>query len=40
MIEGITQVTDAFAIKDYQKALDKMNSKEAVKVVVKPSISA
>ncbi|KAF9457532.1 chaperonin 10-like protein [Collybia nuda] len=33
-------VTDAFAIKDYQKALDKMNSKEAVKVVVKPSISA
>ncbi|KAG5654568.1 hypothetical protein H0H81_000093 [Sphagnurus paluster] len=29
-------VTDTFAIKDYQKALDKMNSKGAVKVVVKP----
>ncbi|KAF5383166.1 hypothetical protein D9615_004991 [Tricholomella constricta] len=29
-------VTDTFAIKDYQKALDKMNSKEAVKVAVKP----
>ncbi|KAF8223430.1 GroES-like protein [Tricholoma matsutake] len=29
-------VTNAFSIKEYQKALDKMNSKEAVKVVVKP----
>ncbi|RDB30492.1 D-arabinitol dehydrogenase 1 [Hypsizygus marmoreus] len=29
-------VTDTFAIKDFQKALDKMNSKEAVKVAVKP----
>ncbi|KAG6816773.1 hypothetical protein H0H87_003036 [Tephrocybe sp. NHM501043] len=31
-------VTDAFSIKDYQKALDKMNSKEAVKVIVKPTL--
>ncbi|TFK41625.1 chaperonin 10-like protein [Crucibulum laeve] len=31
-------VTDAFSIKDYQKALDKMNSKGACKVVVKPSL--
>ncbi|KAF8886555.1 chaperonin 10-like protein [Infundibulicybe gibba] len=29
-------VTDSYSIRDYQKALDKMNSKEAVKVVVKP----
>ncbi|KAG6812204.1 putative secondary metabolism biosynthetic enzyme [Tricholoma furcatifolium] len=31
-------VTDVFAIKDYQKALDKMNSKDAVKVAVKPTL--
>ncbi|KXN89139.1 D-arabinitol dehydrogenase 1 [Leucoagaricus sp. SymC.cos] len=32
-VKGI--VTDVFPIKDFQKALDKMNSKGAVKVVVK-----
>ncbi|KAG6916427.1 N-terminal acetyltransferase A complex catalytic subunit ard1 [Tephrocybe rancida] len=31
-------VTDTFAVKDYQKALDKMNSKDAVKVAVKPTL--
>ncbi|KAG7097595.1 hypothetical protein E1B28_004931 [Marasmius oreades] len=31
-------VTDRFAIKDYQKALDKMNSRGALKVVVKPTL--
>lgn len=30
------QVTDVFSLKDYQKALDKMNSREAVKIAVKP----
>ncbi|KAF8639116.1 hypothetical protein AX17_001731 [Amanita inopinata Kibby_2008] len=30
-------VTDSFAIKDYQKALDKMNSRQACKVVVRPA---
>ncbi|KAK0445990.1 chaperonin 10-like protein [Desarmillaria tabescens] len=30
-------VTDAFEIKDFQKALDKMNSKEALKVIIKPA---
>ncbi|KAF8223444.1 GroES-like protein [Tricholoma matsutake] len=29
-------VTDIFSINDYEKALDKMNSKEAVKIAVKP----
>ncbi|GLB39165.1 putative alcohol dehydrogenase GroES-like domain [Lyophyllum shimeji] len=29
-------VTDAFTIKDFQQALDKMNSKGAVKIAVKP----
>jgi len=29
-------VTHAFSVQDYQKALDKMNSKEACKVIVKP----
>lgn len=29
------KITDEFPIKDFQKALDRMNSKEAVKVVVK-----
>ncbi|KAF8724886.1 hypothetical protein AX14_008515 [Amanita brunnescens Koide BX004] len=33
-VKGI--VTETFSIKDYQKALDKMNSKQACKVVVKP----
>jgi len=32
-VKGI--ITDEFPIKDFQKALDRMNSKEAVKVVVK-----
>ncbi|KAG6853322.1 hypothetical protein C0991_005199 [Blastosporella zonata] len=32
------RVTDIYAIKDYQKALDKMNSKTAVKVAVKPTL--
>jgi len=32
-VKGI--VTDVFPIKDFQKALDKMNSKSAVKVIVK-----
>ncbi|KAJ7637174.1 NADP+-dependent D-mannitol dehydrogenase [Roridomyces roridus] len=31
-------VTDTFSIKDYQKALDKLESKTAVKIVVKPSL--
>ncbi|KAK1226853.1 hypothetical protein PQX77_010157 [Marasmius sp. AFHP31] len=31
-------VTDRFAIKDYQKALDKLNSREALKVIVKPTL--
>ncbi|KAG7446872.1 GroES-like protein [Guyanagaster necrorhizus] len=30
-------VTDAFEIKDFQKALDKMNSKEALKVIIRPA---
>lgn len=29
-------VTDVFSIKDYQKALEKLNSKTACKIVVKP----
>ncbi|KAF8067841.1 chaperonin 10-like protein [Lyophyllum atratum] len=29
-------VTNTFAIKDFQQALDKLNSKEAVKIAVKP----
>ncbi|PCH44857.1 NADP+-dependent D-mannitol dehydrogenase [Wolfiporia cocos MD-104 SS10] len=29
-------VTDVFTIKDYQKALDKMNSRSALKIAVKP----
>jgi len=29
-------VTDVFAIADYQKALDKMNSRGALKIAVKP----
>jgi len=33
-VNGI--VTDTFSIKDYQKALDKMNSKQACKIVIKP----
>ncbi|KAI0776487.1 NADP+-dependent D-mannitol dehydrogenase, partial [Irpex lacteus] len=31
-------VTDVFALGDYQKALDKMNSRQAVKIAVKPRI--
>jgi hypothetical protein len=31
-----SQVTNTFSIKEYQRALDKMNSKEAFKVAVKP----
>ncbi|KAJ7274978.1 NADP+-dependent D-mannitol dehydrogenase [Mycena rebaudengoi] len=31
-------VTDTFSVKDYQKALDKLDSKTALKVVVKPSV--
>ena len=29
-------VTDTFKLEDYQKALDKMNSRSAVKIVIKP----
>ena len=29
-------VTDVFKREDYQKALDKMNSRAAVKIAVKP----
>jgi hypothetical protein len=32
----IFQVTDVFTIRDYQKALDKMNSRGALKIAVKP----
>ncbi|KAF8999094.1 NADP+-dependent D-mannitol dehydrogenase [Cyathus striatus] len=35
-VKGI--VTDTFSIKDYQRALDKMNSKGACKVILKPSL--
>ncbi|KAK7020650.1 hypothetical protein VNI00_017688 [Paramarasmius palmivorus] len=31
-------ITDKYAIKDYQKALDKLKSREALKVVVKPEL--
>ncbi|KAI0694962.1 NADP+-dependent D-mannitol dehydrogenase [Cytidiella melzeri] len=31
-------VTDVFALSDYQKALDKMNSRQAVKIAVKPRV--
>ena len=31
-----SKVTDIFSIKDYQKALDKLNSKTACKIAVKP----
>lgn len=30
------QVTDIFALEDYQKALDKMRSREALKIAIKP----
>ncbi|KAK0192223.1 chaperonin 10-like protein [Armillaria mellea] len=30
-------VTDAFEIKDFQKALDKLNSRKALKVIIKPA---
>lgn len=29
-------VTDIFKLEDYQGALDKMNSREAVKIAIKP----
>lgn len=29
-------VTDVFKISEYREALDKMNSRDAVKIVVKP----
>ncbi|KZT10243.1 uncharacterized protein LAESUDRAFT_755752 [Laetiporus sulphureus 93-53] len=29
-------VTDVFTIAEYQKALDKLNSREAVKIAVRP----
>lgn len=29
-------VTDTFKLEDYQLALDKMNSRGAVKIVIKP----
>ena len=29
-------VTDIFKLEDYQAALDKMNSREAVKIAIKP----
>ncbi|KAJ7432896.1 chaperonin 10-like protein [Mycena galericulata] len=35
-VKGI--VTDTFSVKDFQKALDKLESKTAVKIVVKPSL--
>ncbi|KAF9266059.1 GroES-like protein [Marasmius fiardii PR-910] len=31
-------VTDRFILKDYQKALDRLNSREALKIVVKPTL--
>lgn len=37
-LTGHLQVTDVFALSDYQKALDKMNSRQAVKIAVKPRI--
>jgi len=33
---SISQVTDIYSLDDYQKALDKMNSRSAVKIAVKP----
>ena len=33
---GLTQITDVFGLSEYQNALDKMNSRAAVKIVVKP----
>jgi D-arabinitol dehydrogenase (NADP+) len=30
------QVTDVFKLEDYQLALDKMNSREALKIAIKP----
>ena len=29
-------VTDIYALEDYQKALDKMRSREALKIAIKP----
>ena len=31
-----TQVTDVFKLEDYQLALDKMNSRGALKIAIKP----
>jgi hypothetical protein len=33
---GSAKVTDVFTIYEYQKALDKMNSRAALKIAVKP----
>ena len=34
-VDGL-QVTDVYRLGEYQQALDKMNSREALKVAVKP----
>lgn len=36
MVVHFLQVTDVYSIKEYQKALDKMNSKAALKIVITP----
>jgi D-arabinitol dehydrogenase (NADP+) len=33
-------VTDVFSVQDYQKALDKLESKTALKIVVRPGTGA
>lgn len=33
-------VTDVFSIEDYQKALDKMASRQALKIAVRPKNAA
>ena len=34
--DTLTQVTDVFKLEDYQAALDKMNSRGALKIAIRP----
>ena len=36
LISFACQVTDVFKLEDYQAALDKMNSRGALKIAIKP----
>jgi len=36
ILKFVNQVTDVFKLADYQKALDKMNSRGALKIAIQP----